>query len=133
MDRALTDFPANSFPSGLLNGRIDCGAVLTPWRAPRGDRCGSVEIAAINRKCSHVLGFSLRQVAEPSHIDQKAEGVIAGSSTPDLAYLHIPSSKVGANPNFDTALLAKVAAAARREGISRTAWLHRASLDALGE
>jgi hypothetical protein len=34
---------------------------------------------------------------------------------------------------FDAALLAKVDAAAKRQGITRTAWLHCAAFDALGE
>ena len=41
------------------------------------------------------------------------------------------AAKVVVNLRFDAALLAKVDAAAKREGITRTAWLHRAAFDAL--
>jgi hypothetical protein len=75
----------------------------------------------------------LPRVAKPSNSDQRAAPVIAGSSTPAPADANALPAKVAVHVNFDTALLAKVDAAARRQGISRTAWLHRASFDALGE
>jgi hypothetical protein len=75
----------------------------------------------------------LPQVAKPSYTDQKVDSVTAGSSRPGLAYAHALPAKVAVHLRFDTALLGKVDAAARRQGISRTAWLHRASFDALGE
>jgi hypothetical protein len=42
------------------------------------------------------------------------------------------AAKVVVNLRFDAVLLAKVDASAKRQGITRTAWLHRAAFDALG-
>jgi hypothetical protein len=42
-------------------------------------------------------------------------------------------SRVRVEVKFDTALLAKADAAAKRQGVTRTAWLHRAAFDALGK
>lgn len=41
------------------------------------------------------------------------------------------ASKARVNLRFDSLLLAKADAAAKRQGITRTAWLHRAAFDAL--
>ncbi|MGH3426392.1 MAG: hypothetical protein ACRDQZ_02265 [Mycobacteriales bacterium] len=41
------------------------------------------------------------------------------------------ASKLRVHLKFDAALLARVDAAAGRQGITRTAWLHRAAFDAL--
>ena len=60
--------------------------------------------------------------------DQKAAAFIAGSSTVESD----EPAKAVVNLRFDVALLAKVDAAAKRQGITRTAWLHRAAFDALG-
>jgi hypothetical protein len=43
------------------------------------------------------------------------------------------ATKVVVSLRFDAMLLGKVNAAAKRQGITRTAWLHRAAFDALGE
>jgi hypothetical protein len=114
-----------------LNCCGDCG-IVTARRVPRAGRGSPAEIAAINRKCDFGLGpptlrrktFQFRPEGGP---------VIAGSSTPALTDANALPAKVAVHVNFDTALLAKVDAAARRQGISRTAWLHRASFDALDE
>lgn len=71
-------------------------------------------------------------VMQPSP-DQKAAAFIAGSTKPTLAEAGSGVAKVVVNLRFDTALLSKVDAAAKRQGITRTAWLHRAAFDALGE
>ena len=59
--------------------------------------------------------------------DQKAAAFIAGSTRAPAE-----SAKVVVNLRFDAALLAKIDTAAKRQGITRTAWLHRAAFDALG-
>lgn len=74
----------------------------------------------------------LPQVAKPNFGQRAAPG-IAGSGAPALADANVLPAKVAVHLKFDTTLLRKVDAAARRQGISRTAWLHRASFDALGE
>jgi hypothetical protein len=58
--------------------------------------------------------------------DQKAAAFIAGSTKAPGE-----SAKVVVNLRFDAALLAKIDAVAKRQGITRTAWLHRAAFDAL--
>jgi hypothetical protein len=65
--------------------------------------------------------------------DQKATAFIAGSSKSAVATVDAEAAKVVVNLRFDAVLLAKVDAAAKRQGITRTAWLHRAAFDALGE
>jgi hypothetical protein len=65
--------------------------------------------------------------------DQKAAAFIAGSSKSAVAAVDAEAAKVVVNLRFDAVLLAKVDAAAKRQGITRTAWLHRAAFDALGE
>jgi hypothetical protein len=59
---------------------------------------------------------------------QKAAAFVAGSTKAPAE-----STKIVVNLRFDAALLAKIDAAAKRQGITRTAWLHRAAFDALGE
>jgi hypothetical protein len=64
-------------------------------------------------------------------------------SSPTIVDLYFPAErvveeaeaaeKVVVNLRFDAALLARVDKAAKRQGITRTAWLHRAAFDALGE
>ena len=65
--------------------------------------------------------------------DQKAAAFIAGSSKSTVATVDAEIAKVVVNLRFNAVLLAKVDAAAKRQGITRTAWLHRAAFDALGE
>jgi hypothetical protein len=65
--------------------------------------------------------------------DQKAAVFITGSSKAAVATVDAEAAKVVVNLRFDAVLLAKVDAAAKRQGITRTAWLHRAAFDALGE
>jgi hypothetical protein len=60
--------------------------------------------------------------------DQRAAAFIAGSTKAPAE-----SAKVVVNLRFDAALLAKIDRAAKRQGITRTAWLHRVAFDALGE
>jgi hypothetical protein len=79
------------------------------------------------------VSVRLPRIANPSNSDRRAGPVIAGSSAPGLADVNALPAKVAVHLKFDTALLKRVDAAARRQGISRTAWLHRASFDALGD
>ena len=80
-----------------------------------------------------LVSVRLPHVAKSSNSDRRVGPVIAGSSTPGLTDTNALPAKVAVHLKFDTALLGRVDAAARRQGISRTAWLHRASFDALGE
>jgi hypothetical protein len=43
------------------------------------------------------------------------------------------AKKVRVSLRFDAALLARVSESAKRQGITRTSWLHRAAFDALGD
>ena len=54
--------------------------------------------------------------------DEKAEAFIAGAAKGTAP--NSGSSKVVVNMRFDTDLLARIDEAARRHGVSRTAWLH---------
>jgi hypothetical protein len=64
--------------------------------------------------------------------DRKAEAFIAGAAkgAPVLIGAERASKSV-VNLRFDTQLLARIDAAARRQGITRTAWLHVAASKAL--
>ncbi len=59
--------------------------------------------------------------------ERKADAFIQGA---DAAQ---PEGKSVVNMRFDSALLRRIDAAAKRQGISRTAWLHVAASKALGE
>jgi hypothetical protein len=62
--------------------------------------------------------------------DRKAEAFIAGAAkAPPIQ--GESAGKVVVNMRFDTRLLARIDAAARQQGISRTAWLHVAASRAL--
>jgi hypothetical protein len=62
--------------------------------------------------------------------DRKAEAFISGAAK--AAPIQGESAgKVVVNMRFDTRLLARIDAAARQQGISRTAWLHVAASRAL--
>jgi hypothetical protein len=43
------------------------------------------------------------------------------------------AKKVRVSLRFDAVLLARVSESAKRQGITRTSWLHRAAFDALGD
>ena len=59
--------------------------------------------------------------------DKAAAAFIAGKAAPDN------TGRAVVNMRFDTALLARIDAAARAQGISRTAWLHVAASKALSQ
>jgi hypothetical protein len=72
------------------------------------------------------MTIKMAQSARPAE-DRKAEAFIAkAASTQDE-----DAGKTVVNMRFDTRLLARIDAAARRQGISRTAWLHVAASKAL--
>ena len=62
--------------------------------------------------------------------DQKADAFIAGA-TKGAPNQDEGTGKSVVNLRFDARLLARIDAAARRQGISRTAWLHVAASKAL--
>jgi hypothetical protein len=75
----------------------------------------------------------LPHVVKSANSERKATALIAESSKPVVTDAVAVATKVVINLRFDAMLLAKVNAAAKRQGITRTAWLHRAAFDALGE
>jgi hypothetical protein len=62
--------------------------------------------------------------------DQRADAFIAGA-TKTASIQDERAGKIVVNMRFDARLLARIDAAARRQGISRTAWLHVAASKAL--
>ncbi len=78
------------------------------------------------------MAIRLPHAVKSADPDQKAAAFIAGS-TKVAVVEPVESAKVVVNLRFDAVLLAKVDTAAKRQGITRTAWLHRAAFDALGE
>jgi hypothetical protein len=72
--------------------------------------------------------------------EAKADAFISGAglktATPSPAKAHTapaPTEKVVVNMRFDPVLLERVDASAKKRGISRTAWLHWAAAEMLGE
>jgi hypothetical protein len=64
--------------------------------------------------------------------DRKADAFIAGATKGAPAAIQDErAGKTVVNLRFDARLLARIDAAARRQGISRTAWLHVAASKAL--
>jgi hypothetical protein len=77
------------------------------------------------------MTIKMAQSARPAE-DRKAEAFIAGAAK--SASAEIQSNHAGkavVNMRFDARLLALIDAAARRQGITRTAWLHVAASKAL--
>jgi len=78
------------------------------------------------------MSIRMPHSVKPANTDKRAEAFISGAGLP-----HPPTeaeaegSKTVVNMRFDTALLQRIDAAARRLGISRTAWLHVAASKAL--
>jgi hypothetical protein len=81
----------------------------------------------LDRPPSFVVRVSLRHAHKTANSDQKLTPFISGSGKPAEAV----EGKVRVQLRFDGALLARADSAANRQGISRTAWLHRAAFDAL--
>jgi hypothetical protein len=71
---------------------------------------------------------------KPASVEQKAEAFISGAGlAPRAATETETEAKAVVNMRFDAALLKRIDAAAKRQGISRTAWLHVAASRALDE
>jgi hypothetical protein len=70
---------------------------------------------------------------KPASVEQKAEAFISGAGLAPRADATETEAKAVVNMRFDAALLKRIDAAAKRQGISRTAWLHVAASRALDE
>jgi len=86
----------------------------------------------IDRAPRFVVQVSLRQAAKTSNSARKPVAAIGGANKPNPSARNAAPRKVRVELKFDAALLAKADAAAKRQGVTRTAWLHRAAFDALG-
>ena len=71
------------------------------------------------------IPFSVKPASDG---DRKADAFIAGAVKPVTA-----AGKTVVNMRFDAGMLSRIDAAARRQGISRTAWLHVAASKALDQ
>jgi hypothetical protein len=85
----------------------------------------------VDRAPSFVVRVSLRRAQKTANSDQKLAPPIGGSNKPAPHDVNAAASKVRVQLRFDSALLARADVAANRQGITRTAWLHRAAFDAL--
>jgi hypothetical protein len=87
------------------------------------------------------MAIKMPHNVKPSSADAKAEAFISGASmkaetpAPAKAKAAAPAAleKVVVNMRFDPVLLERVDASAKKRGISRTAWLHWAAAEMLGE
>ena len=81
------------------------------------------------------MAIKMPHKVKQADADQKVEAFISGAG--ELPRAQTPTtgeaegSKVVVNMRFDASLLQRIDAAARRLGISRTAWLHVAASKAL--
>ena len=78
-----------------------------------------------------VVRSSLRYALRAESSDRKLAPTIRESSKSAVDNTKAAANKVNVHIRFDRALLAKSDAAAHNQGITRTAWLHRAAFDAL--
>lgn len=80
------------------------------------------------------MAIKMPHAVKADSSDRKAEAFIGGAGSP-LAQVAAPAepepAKTTVNMRFDVALLRRIDGAARRQGISRTAWLHVAASKAL--
>jgi hypothetical protein len=77
------------------------------------------------------MTIKMPYIVKPGNDDKKAEAFIAAASARGSAPADDSTGKAVVNMRFDARLLARIDAAARRQGISRTAWLHVAASKAL--
>lgn len=86
------------------------------------------------------MAIKMPHNVKPSSADAKADAFISGASL--KAEAPAPAKpkaepaaleKVVVNMRFDPVLLERVDASAKKRGISRTAWLHWAAAEMLGE
>ena len=85
----------------------------------------------VDRAPSFVVRVSLPHAQRTANSDQKLVAPIGGSSKPVARDAKAAASKVRVQLKFDRALLARADVAAHRQGVTRTAWLHRTAFDAL--
>jgi hypothetical protein len=85
----------------------------------------------VGRAPSFVVRASLARPQRAENSDQKLGPTTSDPSKPILHNVKAAASKVRVQLRFDSALLARADAAADHQGITRTAWLHRATFDAL--
>jgi hypothetical protein len=83
-------------------------------------------------------GATTVSVRLPDALKPTTCGEKPASSTPRLGQRasaggEALAKKVRVSLRFDVALLARVSESAKRQGITRTSWLHRAAFDALGD
>ena len=77
------------------------------------------------------MTVKIPHAAKPAVSDRKAEAFISGAGAASAAPADTKAGKVTVNMKFDAELRRRVDAAARRQGISRTAWLSVAASKAL--
>ena len=81
------------------------------------------------------MAIRMPHSVKPANTDKRAEAFISGAGglprAPAPTEAEPEGSKTVVNMRFDTALLQRIDAAARRLGIGRTAWLHVAASKAL--
>jgi hypothetical protein len=85
----------------------------------------------VGRAPSSLVRTDLRHAQRVESSDQQLATTIGGSSKPIPRNGKAAASKVRVQLRFDIALLARADSAANHQGITRTAWLHRAAFDAL--
>jgi hypothetical protein len=80
------------------------------------------------------MAIKMPHAVKSANADQKADAFISGAGAPRVAVAPLADAEAGkttVNMRFDAALLKRIDAAARSQGISRTAWLHVAASKAL--
>jgi hypothetical protein len=80
------------------------------------------------------MAIKMPHAIKSANSEQKAAAFISGAGAPrsTIAPVAEPESgKTTVNMRFDAALLQRIDRAAKRQGISRTAWLHVAASKAL--
>jgi hypothetical protein len=86
----------------------------------------------VDRAPSLFVRVSLQHTAKTANVDAQLPVPNGGSNKPVRAEADL-AGKVRVHLRFDAPLLARVDAAVSQQGITRTAWLHRAAFDALGK
>jgi hypothetical protein len=80
------------------------------------------------------MAIKMPHAVKPDLSERKAEAFISGAGTARASISALADPEAGkttVNMRFDIALLKRIDAAARTQGISRTAWLHVAASKAL--
>jgi hypothetical protein len=80
------------------------------------------------------MAIKMPHAVKPDASERKAEAFISGAGLPrakGAALADPDAGKTTVNMRFDVALLKRIDEAARKQGISRTAWIHVAASKAL--